>query len=104
MNFKVKTHNAIAESGLTMLTEASFSVSEEENDPDALAPTGANATAKRIASLEAQISAGIDRLRDLSTDPNWQCKSDSGTSWPGQVARRARRRPRCEKFRTLVYY
>ena len=36
MNFKVKTHNAIAESGLTMLTEASFSVSEEENDPDAI--------------------------------------------------------------------
>jgi len=36
MNFKVKTHNAIAESGLNMLTEASFSVSEEENDPDAI--------------------------------------------------------------------
>ena len=36
MNFKVKTHNAIAESGLAMLTEASFSVSEEENDPDAI--------------------------------------------------------------------
>ena len=36
MNFKVKTPNAIAESGLTMLTEASFSVSEEENDPDAI--------------------------------------------------------------------
>ena len=36
MNFKVKTHNAIAESGLTTLTEASFSVSEEENDPDAI--------------------------------------------------------------------
>ena len=36
MNFKVKTHNAIAESGLTMLSEASFSVSEEENDPDAI--------------------------------------------------------------------
>ena len=36
MNFKVKTHNAIAESGLTMLSKASFSVSEEENDPDAI--------------------------------------------------------------------
>ena len=36
MNFKVKTHNAIAESGLNMLSEASFSVSEKENDPDAI--------------------------------------------------------------------
>ena len=36
MNFRVKTHNAIAESGLTKLSEGNFSVSEEEKDPDAI--------------------------------------------------------------------
>ena len=36
MNFKVKTHNAIAESGLIKLSEGNFSVSEEEKDPDAI--------------------------------------------------------------------
>ena len=35
MNFRVKTHNAIAESGLTKLSEGNFSVSVEEKDPDA---------------------------------------------------------------------
>ena len=36
MNFRVKTHNAIAESGLIKLSEGNFSVSEEEKDPDAI--------------------------------------------------------------------
>ena len=36
MNFRVKTHNAIAESGLIKLSEGYFSVSEEEKDPDAI--------------------------------------------------------------------
>ena len=36
MNFRVKTHNAIAESGLTKLSEGNFSISEEEKDPDAI--------------------------------------------------------------------
>ena len=36
MNFRVKTHNAIAESGLIKLSEGNFSVSDEEKDPDAI--------------------------------------------------------------------
>ena len=36
MNFRVKTHNAIAESGLIKLSEGNFSISEEEKDPDAI--------------------------------------------------------------------
>ena len=34
--FRVKTHNAIAESGLIKLSEGNFSVSDEEKDPDAI--------------------------------------------------------------------
>jgi len=36
MNFKVKTHNAIADTGLTRLKEGNFSVSDSEKDPDAI--------------------------------------------------------------------
>jgi D-3-phosphoglycerate dehydrogenase len=36
MNFKVKTHNAIADTGLTRLQEGNFSVSDAQNDPDAI--------------------------------------------------------------------
>ncbi|MBV12521.1 MAG: 3-phosphoglycerate dehydrogenase [Flavobacteriaceae bacterium] len=36
MNFKVKTHNAIADSGISVLKGENFSISEEENDPDAI--------------------------------------------------------------------
>ena len=36
MNFRVKTHNAIAESGLIKLSEGNFSVSDVEKDPDAI--------------------------------------------------------------------
>jgi D-3-phosphoglycerate dehydrogenase len=36
MNFKVKTHNAIADTGLTRLKDGNFSVSDSENDPDAI--------------------------------------------------------------------
>jgi len=36
MNFKVKTHNAIADTGLTRLKDGNFSVSDSEKDPDAI--------------------------------------------------------------------
>ena len=36
MNFKVKTHNAIADSGISVLKGENFLISEEENDPDAI--------------------------------------------------------------------
>ena len=36
MNFKVKTYNAIAETGISLLNESKFDVSEELKSPDAL--------------------------------------------------------------------
>ena len=36
MNFKVKTHNTIADTGLTRLKDGNFSVSDSEKDPDAI--------------------------------------------------------------------
>ena len=59
MNFRVKTHNAIAESGLTKLSEGNFSVSEEEKDPDAIILRSYKLPLNELnASLKAIASAG----------------------------------------------
>ena len=36
MNFKVKTHNAIADTGLSRLDSGNYSISAEETSPDAI--------------------------------------------------------------------
>ena len=59
MNFRVKTDNAIAESGLTKLSEGNFSVSEEEKDPDAIILRSYKLPLNEVnASLKAIARAG----------------------------------------------
>ena len=50
MNFKVKTYNAIAETGISLLKESDFSVSETEDSPDAMILRSYKLTDKDVES------------------------------------------------------
>ena len=59
MNFKVKTHNAIADTGLTRLKDGNFSVSDSEKDPDAIILRSYKLPVKELNdSLKAVARAG----------------------------------------------
>ena len=59
MNFKVKTYNAIADTGLTRLKDGNFSVSDSEKDPDAIILRSYKLPVKELNdSLKAVARAG----------------------------------------------
>ena len=65
MNFKVKTYNAIAETGISLLKESDFSVSENEDSPDAMILRSYKLTDKDIESsikAIARAGAGVNNV------------------------------------------
>ena len=65
MNFKVKTYNAIAETGISLLKESDFSVSETENSPDAMILRSYKLTDKDVESsikAIARAGAGVNNV------------------------------------------
>ena len=65
MNFKVKTYNAIAETGISLLKESDFSVSETEDSPDAMILRSYKLTDQDIESSVkaiARAGAGVNNV------------------------------------------
>ena len=65
MNFKVKTYNAIAETGISLLKESDFSVSENEDSPDAMILRSYKLTDKDVESsikAIARAGAGVNNV------------------------------------------
>ena len=65
MNFKVKTYNAIAETGISLLKESDFSVSETEDSPDAMILRSYKLTDQDIESsikAIARAGAGVNNV------------------------------------------
>ena len=65
MNFKVKTYNAIAETGISLLKESDFSVSETEDSPDAMILRSYKLTDKDVESsikAIARAGAGVNNV------------------------------------------
>lgn len=73
MNFKVKTYNAIAETGISLLSESKFDVSEELNSPDALLIRSFKLTEEDLeSSLKAIARAGAG----VNNVPVQQCSKN----------------------------
>ena len=73
MNFKVKTYNAIAETGISLLKESKFDVSEELKSPDALLLRSFKLTEEDIeSSLKAIARAGAG----VNNVPVQQCSKN----------------------------
>ncbi len=73
MNFKVKTYNAIAETGISLLNESKFDVSEELKSPDALLLRSFKLTEEDIeSSLKAIARAGAG----VNNVPVQQCSKN----------------------------
>ena len=73
MNFKVKTYNAIAETGISLLNESKFDVSEELKSPDALLLRSFKLTEEDLeSSLKAIARAGAG----VNNVPVQQCSKN----------------------------
>ena len=87
MNFKVKTYNAIAETGISLLKESDFSVSETEDSPDAMILRSYKLTDQDIESsikAIARAGAGVNNVPvDLCSKngivAEFNCKSSNIT-------------------------
>ena len=73
MNFKVKTYNAIAETGISLLNESKFDVSEELKSPDAILLRSFKLTEEDLeSSLKAIARAGAG----VNNVPVQQCSKN----------------------------